>query len=86
MKDIPQWKWWRIRLRQAVVFFCMAASLLLSGSLFGAEGGGRKTVRIPCASFSRLMMLDENRHPVSGYAYDYIQAIATYAKKVLFSG
>ena len=80
MKDIPQWKWWRIRLRQAVALFCMAASLLLSSSLSGAEVNGRKTVRIPCSNFSRLMVVDDHRNPVSGYAYDYIQAIATYAK------
>ena len=52
---------------------------LLSGAIRGAEHHTRKVVRIPCASFERLMEVDENRKPVSGYAFDYIQTIGTYA-------
>ena len=33
----------------------------------------------PCQEFNRLMEVDEDGQPVSGYAHDYIQTIATYA-------
>ena len=59
--------------------FFLALSLL-SRTLFGAEHTPRKVVRIPSTYFNRLMIVDENNQPVSGYAYDYIQTIATYAK------
>jgi len=52
---------------------------LLSGAVLGAEDHARKVVRIPCSSFERLMVLDEDKKPTSGYAFDYIQTIATYA-------
>jgi len=45
----------------------------------GAADSDRKVVRVPCSSFERLMVLDENRKPISGYAFDFIQTIATYA-------
>ena len=60
--------------------FGVAVFLFLPRTLWGEEPPARKTVRIPCVSFNRLMVLDENNHPISGYAYDYIQAIGTYAK------
>ena len=53
--------------------------LLLSGSLFGAENHERKAVRVPVFPFERMMILDEDRNPISGYAYEYIQTIAAYA-------
>ncbi len=57
----------------------MAMLFLLSGPLFGVEKSARKTVRIAYQEYNRQMMVDENNHPVSGYAYDYIQTIGTYA-------
>ena len=62
------------------MLFCMTMLLLLSGALWGAEtSGSRKTVRVPALSFERLMVLDEDGNPISGYAYEYIQTIGTYA-------
>ncbi len=58
---------------------CMAMLLLLPGLLLGVENDGRKIVRIAYQEFNRQMMVDENNIPVSGYAYDYTQAIGTYA-------
>ena len=57
----------------------MAMLLILPGLLFGAENNGRKVVRIAYQEYNRQMMVDENNIPVSGYAYDYTQAIGTYA-------
>ena len=68
------------RPRLAAVLSFMAALLLLPGALKGEETESRKHVRIPCSDFSRLMVVDNHGHPFSGYAYEYIQAIATYAK------
>ena len=51
-------------------------SLLPAAS--AAEARPRK-VRIAYSSFERQMIVDENNRPVSGYAYEYIQTIATYA-------
>ncbi|MBP5787049.1 MAG: response regulator [Kiritimatiellae bacterium] len=53
--------------------------LLVPGTLSGAEKKERKVVRIPCQEFNRQMIVDANGKPVSGYAYDYIQTMATYA-------
>ena len=64
--------------RGAAILFCLA--ILLTGWLFGREKNERKVVRIPSTNFNRLMMVDEDGNPVSGYAYDYIQAIGTYAR------
>ncbi len=69
---------YEIGLRRVAMFFCLA--MLLTGVLFGAEKKARKVVRIPSTNFNRLMMVDENRDPVSGYAFDYIQTIGTYAR------
>ena len=52
---------------------------VLSGALAGADGNPRKTVRVAYQEFDRLLIVDEHNTPVSGYAYDYIQTIATYA-------
>ena len=67
-----------LRLHRAAMLFCLALSLL-SGALFGAEKTPRKTVRIAYQEFNRQMMVDEHNRPVAGYAYDYIQTVATYA-------
>ena len=64
--------------RRTVVLFGMML-LLLSGAVSGAESGARKVVRVPSIAFDRLMVLDEDNNPVSGYAYDYIQMLGTYA-------
>ena len=60
------------------MLFCMVL-LMLAGTLSAAEHAPRKKVRIPCATFNRLMAVDETQNPVSGYAYEYIQAISIYA-------
>ena len=63
---------------RAVFLFCVML-FLLPGALRGAEKSPRKVVRVAYQEFNRLMMVDEHNAPVSGYAYDYIQAIGTYA-------
>ena len=68
-----------IRIRRTVMFFCMLV-FLLSGAVSRAENRPRKVVRIPALAFGRMMVLDEDDNPVSGYAYDYIQMIGTYAR------
>ena len=73
------WKSSGSRFRRAAVLFGLAAALLFPGALSGAEKEVRKIVRIPCQEFNRLLVVDENGRPVSGYAYDYIHTIATYA-------
>ncbi len=60
------------------MLFCMML-LLFSGTLSGADHGTRKVVRVPYTHFDRLMMVDENNRPYSGYAFDYIQMVGTYA-------
>ena len=70
--------------RRAVLFIAAVLLLLFPGTGFGKARKGkgepaRKVVRIPCVELNRVMVLDEKGHPVSGYAYDYIQTIATYA-------
>ena len=67
-----------IRLHSAAVFLCMLL-LFLSGMVSGAEGRAKKVVRIPYLAFNRLLIVDEDNNPVSGYAYEYIQTIGTYA-------
>ena len=59
--------------------FSTALFLLLPGSLFGVGKTERKVVRIAYQEYNQLMMVDEDNHPLSGYAYDYTQTIATYA-------
>ena len=68
-----------MRLLRAVVLFCVATTLLGPAPLFGAGNVTRKTVRVACASFDRLMVVNETGNPISGYAYEYIQTIAVYA-------
>ena len=67
-----------VRFRRAVLLFGILF-FLLSGTLFGADHGDHKVVRVPYTHFERLMMVDENNRPYSGYAFDYIQMVATYA-------
>ena len=67
-----------VRLCRIAALLCMMLSLF-AGSLFGAEKPPRKVVRIAYQEFNRQMIVDEHNNPVSGYAYDYIQTIATYA-------
>ena len=52
---------------------------LFSGTLPGAEKSPRKVVRIAYQEYNRQMIVDEYNNPVSGYAYEYIQTIGTYA-------
>ena len=64
--------------RRAAVLVGMML-LFLSCTLFGAEKSPRKVVRVASQEFDRLLMVDEHNNPVSGYAYDYILTIGTYA-------
>ncbi len=73
------WGLSRIGFHRTVMLLGMAMLFLLSGPLYGVEKSARKTVRIAYQEYNRQMMVDENNHPVSGYAYDYIQTIGTYA-------
>ena len=52
------------------MLFCMML-LLPSAAVSGAETRARKVVRVPALAIDRLM--------VSGYVYDYVQMLATYA-------
>ena len=63
---------------RSVTLFCIIL-FLLSGAVFGTEDHPRKAVRIPCVEFNRLMELDDNHNPVSGYAYEYMETIGIYA-------
>ena len=45
----------------------------------GAGKNARKVVRVAYQEFHRQMMVDDHNNPVSGYSYDYIQTIGTYA-------
>ena len=63
--------------RMAWVLFL--ALFFAAGTLFAEESAPLKHVRVPCQEFNRLMVVDETGQPVSGYAYDFIQTIATYA-------
>ena len=73
------WGFASIRFRRAAMFFHMAALILLSVSLFGAEKGSRKVVRVAYQAFNRQMEVDEDNNPLSGYAYDYTQTVGIYA-------
>ena len=67
------------RVLRTIVSFCMMFFLFF-GTASGAEKKSpRKVVRVPAIAFDRLMVLDEDGDPVSGYAYDYIQMLGTYA-------
>ena len=63
---------------RVVMLFCMFF-LLLSGTLLSAEKSPRKVVRVAYQEFNRLMIVDGQNRPVSGYAYDYIQTLGAYA-------
>ena len=65
-------------LHRGIAFFIMVFFFLF-GSLPGAEKNARKVVRVAYQEFNRQMIVDEHNNPVSGYAYDYIQTIGTYA-------
>ena len=65
--------------RRAAVLLGLAALLLFPGPLSGSEKRPRKVVRIPCQEFNRLLIVDAHGNPVSGYVYDFVQTIATYA-------
>ena len=65
-------------LHRGIAFFVMVFFFLF-GSLPGAEKNARKVVRVAYQEFNRQMIVDEHNNPVSGYAYDYIQTIGTYA-------
>ena len=73
-----QWRLFWLLGRCSVTLFCMML-FLLSGAVWGADSKPRKVVRVPCTDFERQMVLDEHNRPVSGFAYEYIQAIGTYA-------
>lgn len=69
---------------RAAVRVCLAAVLVLlllpsAGFAKAKRKAGRKVVRIPLVELNRVMVADAAGRPVSGYAYDYIQTIATYA-------
>ena len=53
--------------------------VVLPGVLRGAENTPRKIVRVAYQEFNRLMIVDGQNKPISGYAYDYIQTIGAYA-------
>ena len=78
MTNTTPWTLFRLLGHRSVTLFCMML-FLLSEAISGAEDHARKVVRVPCSSFERLMVLDENKKPTSGYAFDYIQTIGTYA-------
>ena len=67
-----------IFLHRTALLVC-AVLFLLTGVLPGAEKSPRKVVRVAYQEFNRQMIVDEHNVPVSGYAYDYIQTIGTYA-------
>ena len=72
-------KWFGCRGFRAGALLGLAALLVFPGSASGDGKEGRKVVRVPCVPLNRVMVVDESGQPVSGYAYDYIQTIATYA-------
>jgi len=79
MRKDDRWKMAGNRFLRAAALAGLAVLLLLPGTLRGSEQKARKVVRIPLVELNRVMVLDGNGQPVSGYAYDYIQTIATYA-------
>ncbi len=68
-----------IRFHRVALLAGVALALLWPGTLLGAKKSDRKVVRVACVELNRVMVADEDGQPVSGYAYDYIQTIATYA-------
>ena len=65
--------------RRVALLSGLAVALLWPGAGAARDKSARKHVRIPCQEFNRLMIVDADNRPVSGYAYDYIETIATYA-------
>ena len=63
---------------RSVLIVC-SALLLLPGILFGGEKSEQKVVRVAYQKYNRLMMVDANNQPVSGYVFDYIQTIGLYS-------
>ena len=63
-----------------IVLIVCVSLLLLPGILFGDESKDLKVVRVAYLEFNRLMVVDKNNTPVSGYVFDYIQAIGTYSR------
>ena len=61
----------------------LGAVLCLHGVAHSApaqgEDANRKVVRIAYQESDRLMMVDANNEPDSGYVFDYIQTIGTYS-------
>lgn len=69
----------RMRFVRLAMLFGIAGLLLLPGANSSEAKCARKTVRVAYQEFNRQMIVDEDNKPVSGYTYDYIQTIATYA-------
>ena len=67
----------RLKLTRSVLIV-FTALLLLPGILFG-EKKEPKNVRVAYQKYNRLMMVDANDKPVSGYVYDYIQSIGIFS-------
>ncbi|MBQ9501633.1 MAG: transporter substrate-binding domain-containing protein [Lentisphaeria bacterium] len=67
-----------IRFRRAVALGCLVLALL-PGALFGTEKNQRKVVRVAYQEFNRQFEVDAHKEPVSGYAYEYIETVGTYA-------
>ena len=64
---------------RCALLLCCALFFFLGEVLVGAEKTPRKVVRVAYQEFNRLMIVDEHNTPVSGYAYDYVRTIGTYA-------
>ena len=79
MRNVHLWKSSAVLARRAVLFCSMVLLFLCFGPLSHAQEHVRKTVRVPVFPFERMMVLDEDRNPISGYAYEYLQTIAAYA-------
>lgn len=67
-----------ILFHRTVIVFCIIFCFS-PGILSGTEKSPRKVVRVAYHEFNRLLIVDKNNVPVSGYAYDYIQTLGTYA-------
>ena len=78
MTNCKRWGFPGIRFHRGIMFLCMML-FLMSGALSGEEKSPKKVVRVACAAFERMMVLDEDGKPISGYAYEYIQTVAVYA-------
>ena len=79
MRNIHLWRSSAILARRAIMFCSIILAFLCFGPLSHAQDHARKTVRVPVFPFERMMVLDEDRNPISGYAYEYLQTIAAYA-------